>query len=107
MLMSQLFAPTLREVPADAEISSHQLMLRAGMMRRVASGIFTFLPLGQRVIAKVEAIIREEINRKGGQEVGLLLPAGVTGQDTDEVELEGDGARGAAGHHGIGPRVQQ
>lgn len=73
MLMSQLFAPTLREVPADAEISSHQLMLRAGMMRRVASGIFTFLPLGQRVIAKVEAIIREEMNRKGGQEVGLPI----------------------------------
>ena len=72
MRMSQLYAPTLREVPSEAEIVSHQLMLRAGLLRRSAAGIYTYLPLGLRVIRKVEAIIREEMNRIEGQE--LLLP---------------------------------
>jgi prolyl-tRNA synthetase len=72
MLMSQLYAPTLRETPAEAELASHRYMLRAGLMRRSAAGIYTFLPLGLRVVRKVEAIIREEMNRIGGQEV--LMP---------------------------------
>jgi prolyl-tRNA synthetase len=72
MRMSQLYSPTLREVPAEAEIVSHQLMLRAGMLRRSAAGIYTYLPLGLRVIRKVEEIIREEMNAIDGQEV--LLP---------------------------------
>ena len=72
MLMSQIFAPTLREVPKDAEIPSHQLMLRAGLIRKNAAGIYTYLPLGLRVIQKIKKIIREELNAKGGQE--LLLP---------------------------------
>ncbi|HHW71656.1 MAG TPA: proline--tRNA ligase [Firmicutes bacterium] len=72
MLMSQLYAPTLRETPAEAELVSHQLMLRAGFMRRSASGMYTFLPLGLRVIRKVEQIIREEMNAIMGQEV--LMP---------------------------------
>ena len=54
MRMSQLYAPTLREVPAEAEIVSHQLMLRAGLLRRSAAGIYTYLPLGLRVIRKVK-----------------------------------------------------
>ncbi len=70
--MSQLYSPTLREVPAEAEIASHKLMLRAGLLRRSAAGIYSFLPLGLRVIRKVEKIIREEMNAIGGQEV--LLP---------------------------------
>lgn len=70
--MSQLYAPTLRETPAEAELVSHQLMLRAGFMRRSASGMYTFLPLGLRVIRKVEQIIREEMNAIMGQEV--LMP---------------------------------
>ena len=70
--MSQLYSPTLRETPADAEIASHQLMLRAGLMRRSAAGMYAFLPLGLRAIRKVEQIIREEMNAIGGQEV--LLP---------------------------------
>src|SRR5690606_31571384 len=64
---------TLKEVPAEAEVVSHQLMLRAGMIRRVAAGIFTWMPLGVRVLRKVEAIVREEMNRAGALEV--LMPA--------------------------------
>ena len=70
--MSQLYSPTLRETPAEAEIVSHQLMLRAGLLRRAAAGVYTYLPLGLRAIRKVEQIIREEMDAIGGQEV--LLP---------------------------------
>jgi prolyl-tRNA synthetase len=73
MKRSQLFLPTIKDVPAEAEVISHQLMLRAGLIRRVAAGVYSYLPLGQRVIQKVSQIIREEMNRAGGQE--LLLPA--------------------------------
>ncbi|NNV04986.1 proline--tRNA ligase [Geobacillus sp. C56-T2] len=73
MRQSQAFIPTLREVPADAEVKSHQLLLRAGFIRQSTSGVYTFLPLGQRVLQKVEAIIREEMNRIGAME--LLMPA--------------------------------
>ena len=61
MRYSKYFLPTLREVPADAEVISHQLMLRAGMVRRIAAGIYDILPMGLRVIRKVENIIREEM----------------------------------------------
>ncbi len=73
----QLLLPTLREEPAEAEVESHKLMLRAGMIRKVAAGIYTFLPLGVRVMHKVERIIREEMNRAGAQEVlmSCVLPA--------------------------------
>ncbi len=69
--------PTLREDPADAEAISHKLMVRAGLVRQLASGIYVYLPLGQRVIDKVNAIIREEMNRIGGQEMTMpvLQPA--------------------------------
>lgn len=73
MLTSRYLLGTVKEVPADAEIISHQLMLRAGLIRRVAAGIYNWLPTGVRVIHKVEQIIREEMNRSGAQEV--LLPA--------------------------------
>ncbi len=73
MRLSALLAPTLREIPGEAEIASHQLMLRAGLMRKVAAGIYTFLPLGHRAIAKVEAIVREEMDREGCQEVRLPI----------------------------------
>ncbi|HHV99302.1 MAG TPA: proline--tRNA ligase [Clostridiaceae bacterium] len=77
MRVSQMFMPTLREVPAEAEIPSHQLMLRAGLMRKLASGIYSFLPLGYRTFRKIEQIIREEMNRAGAQELimSALLPA--------------------------------
>ena len=73
MRYSKLLLPTLKEIPAEAETVSHQLLLRAGMIRKVASGIYDYLPLGLRVLRKVEAIVREEMNRAGAQEV--LLPA--------------------------------
>ena len=72
MLMSQLYSPTLRETPSEAEIISHKLMLRAGLLRRSAAGMYTLLPLGLKVVRKVEQIIREEMNAIMGQEV--LLP---------------------------------
>lgn len=72
MKYSKLFAPTLREVPAEAEIASHQLMLRAGMMRKVASGVYTYLPLGWRTINKISDIVREEMNAANAQE--LMFP---------------------------------
>lgn len=72
MRVSELLAPTLREVPAEAEVISHILMLRAGMIRKGASGVYTYMPLGYRVIKKVMQIVREEMDNKGGQE--LMLP---------------------------------
>lgn len=72
MKTSQLLIPTLREDPGEAETVSHRLMLRAGLIRKVAAGIYTYLPLGLRVIKRVEQIIREEMNRAGAQEV--LMP---------------------------------
>lgn len=73
MRASQLLLSTLKETPADADIVSHQLMLRAGMIRRLSSGLYTWLPLGLRTLRKVENIVREEMNRAGAQEV--LMPA--------------------------------
>jgi prolyl-tRNA synthetase len=77
MRYSRYFLPTLREVPADAEVTSHQLMLRSGMVRRVAAGIYDILPMGLRVIRKVENIIREEMDRAGAHELFMpsILPA--------------------------------
>jgi len=71
MRMSQLFFQTLREAPAEADIASHQLMLRAGLVRQVAAGIFDYMPLGHRVKHKIEQIMREEMDAIGGQEVTL------------------------------------
>jgi len=73
MLFSRLLIPTLKENPAEAEAVSHRLLLRAGMIRKLASGIYNYLPVGLRVLRKVERIVREEMNRAGAQEV--LMPA--------------------------------
>ncbi len=73
MRWTQTLIPTLKETPADAEIRSHQLLVRAGLVRKVTAGLYTLLPLGLRVVRKVEAIIREEMNRAGALEV--LMPA--------------------------------
>ena len=72
MLFSKLVLPTLKEAPKEAEIISHKLMLRAGMIRKVASGVYTWLPLGLKVLRKVEEIVRSEMNKSGAQEV--LMP---------------------------------
>jgi prolyl-tRNA synthetase len=71
--MSRLLVRTLREAPADAEVASHQLLVRAGYIRRLASGVYSFLPLGLRVLQRVEQVIRQELDAAGCQE--LLLPA--------------------------------
>ena len=73
MRISQFPLQTMKDSPADAEVISHRLMLRAGMIRKLAAGLYTWLPLGLRVLRKVEAIIREEMNRAGALEV--LMPA--------------------------------
>ncbi len=73
MRQSNYFIPTLREVPSDAEIKSHQLLLRGGFIRQNAAGIYSYLPLGYTVVRKIENVIREEMNKAGGQE--LLMPA--------------------------------
>ncbi|HEX8000673.1 MAG TPA: proline--tRNA ligase [Pyrinomonadaceae bacterium] len=73
MRWSQFFIPTLREVPADAEVVSHRLLLRAGVIRQLSAGVYSYLPLAQRVALKITQILREEMNRIGGQE--FFLPA--------------------------------
>ena len=90
----KLLIPTMKEVPADAEVPSHQLMLRAGLMRKLASGTYTYLLLGQRTLLKVIQIVREEMNRAGAQEI--LMPSVhprelwiKTGRDADYGETLG------------------
>ena len=72
MRVSRFLLSTLKEAPAEAELASHRLMLRAGLIKRLAAGIYTWMPLGVRVLRKVEAIVREEMNRAGAIE--LLMP---------------------------------
>ena len=71
MKASQFFISTLKEAPADAEVASHQLMMRAGMIKKLGAGIYTYMPMGLRVIRKVEAIVREEMNRAGAIEMAM------------------------------------
>src|SRR5690554_4340838 len=73
MKQSTYLSPTLRDIPSDAEVTSHQLMLRAGLIRQSTSGVYSYLPLGLKALKKVENIIREEMNNAGAQE--LLMPA--------------------------------
>ena len=84
MRYSQYFIPTVKETPADAEVVSHQLMLRAGMVRKLAAGIYNYLPLGLRSIRKVENIVREEMNRAGAIE--LLMPTVIPAELWQESE---------------------
>ena len=91
MKLSKYFVPTLKEVPTDATVTSHILMLRAGMIRMLSAGIYSFLPLGYRVIRKVSQIIREEMDAIGGQEFHLpsLNPKEIW-DETGRVEAFGD-----------------
>jgi prolyl-tRNA synthetase len=90
MYYSKLFIPTQKQSPADAEVVSHKLMVRAGMIRQLAAGIYSILPIGLRVLKKVEQIIREEMNRIGGQEMFLpsIQPAELW-QESGRWELYG------------------
>ncbi|MDH4202494.1 MAG: proline--tRNA ligase [Phycisphaerae bacterium] len=94
MRYSQTLIPTVKEVPADAEIISHQLMLRAGLMRKLASGTYIYLPAGQRMLEKVMRIVREEMNRSGAQEITMPVVQPMelwqqTGRDVDYGETLG------------------
>ena len=73
MRVSQFFISTLKEAPAEAELISHKLMLRAGLIKRLGSGLYTWMPLGLRVLRKIEKIVREEMDKSGAVE--LLMPA--------------------------------
>lgn len=91
MYQSQYFIPTLKEIPNDAQMPSHQLMLRAGLVRQIAAGVFSWLPLGYKVLKKVQDILREEMDAIGGQE--FLLPAlnpKEIWEQTNRVEAMGD-----------------
>lgn len=91
MYQSQFFIPTLKEIPNDAQMSSHQLMLRAGLIRQIAAGVFSWLPLGYKVLKKIHDILREEMDAIGGQE--FLLPAlnpKEIWEQTNRVEAIGD-----------------
>jgi prolyl-tRNA synthetase len=91
MRVSQLLNPTLREVPAEAEIVSHQLMLRSGLIRKAAAGIYTYLPLGLRVLRKIEKIVREEMDAKGGQEILLpIIQPAEPWQETGRWDIYGE-----------------
>lgn len=83
MYLSKLFLPIIREDPKDAETISHKLMIKAGLIKQISSGIYTFLPLGQKILKKVENIIREEMNKIGAQE--LLMPALLPREPWDET----------------------
>lgn len=91
MKSSELFYPTLREVPSEAEIISHQLLLRAGFIRKASGGVYNYLPLAYRVIRKIEKIVREEMDKAGGQEVlmPIIQPAELW-QKSGRWELYGD-----------------
>ena len=91
MKASQFFVSTLKEAPADAEVVSHRLMTRAGMIKKLGAGIYTYMPMGLRVIRKVEAIVREEMNRAGAVELTMpvIQPAELW-QETGRFEKMGD-----------------
>jgi prolyl-tRNA synthetase len=90
MKASQFFISTLKEAPADAEVASHKLMMRAGMIKKLGAGIYTYMPMGLRVIRKVEAIVREEMNRAGAVELSMpvVQPAELW-QETGRFEKMG------------------
>lgn len=91
MRVSQLYAPTLREVPAEAEVVSHQLMLRAGLIRKAAGGFYTYLPLAWRVLKKIEEIVREEMDAKGGQELAMpIVQPAEMWQETGRWDVYGE-----------------
>ena len=91
MRTSKLYAPTLRQTPAEAEVPSHQLMLRAGFIRKVAGGVYTYLPLAWRTLRKIEQIIREEMDAKDGQELALpILQPAELWKETGRWEVFGE-----------------
>jgi prolyl-tRNA synthetase len=101
MKASQFFISTLKEAPADAEVVSHKLMMRAGMIKKLGAGIYTLMPMGLRVVQKVEAIVREEMNRAGAVELSMpvVQPAELW-QETGRFEKMGPELLRIADRHG-------
>ena len=90
MKASQFFISTLKEAPADAEIVSHQLMMRAGLIKKLGAGIYNYMPMGLRVIRKVEAIVREEMTRAGAIEMSMpVIQPAEFWQETGRFEKMG------------------
>ncbi|MDD7677555.1 MAG: proline--tRNA ligase [Anaerovibrio sp.] len=112
MRTTNLYAPTLRETPAEAEVRSHQLMLRAGMIRKAAGGLYTYLPLAWRTIKKIEQIIREEMDEAGGQEISMPIvqPAEIW-QESGRWSVYGDEMFRVRDRHGrqfcLGPTHEE
>ena len=91
MKASQFLISTLRDAPADAEVVSHKLMMRAGMIKKVGAGIYTYMPIGLRVIRKVEAIVREEMNRAGAIECTMpVVQPGDLWRETGRFDKMGE-----------------
>jgi len=95
MKMSQLFSQTLRETPSEAEVVSHQLLLRAGYVRQVASGVFSYLTLALRTLKKIEIILREEMEAIGGQEIlmPVVQPADLWKESGRWLEIDAEMSR--------------
>ena len=90
MRASEFLLSTLKETPSDAEVASHQLMLRAGLIRRVAAGIYNWMPLGLRVLRKVEQVVREEMERAGALELSMpVVQPGELWEESGRWELYG------------------
>ena len=112
MRTTNLYAPTLRETPAEAEVRSHQLMLRAGMIRKAAGGLYTYMPLAWRTIKKIEQIIREEMDEAGGQEISMPIvqPAEIW-QESGRWSVYGDEMFRVRDRHGrqfcLGPTHEE
>lgn len=103
MLFSNVYAPTLREVPAEAEIPSHQLLLRAGFIRKSAGGVYSYLPLAWKVLRKIEAIVREEMDAKGSQELAMpIIQPEEIWQESGRWQVYGDEMWRLKDRHGRG-----
>ena len=112
MKASQLYAPTLRESPAEAELISHKLMYRAGLIRKAAGGLYSYLPLGWRVIKKISQIIREEMDAEGGQEIMMpILQPSEIWQESGRWQVYGDEMMRMRDRHGrefcLGPTHEE
>ena len=112
MRATNLYAPTLRETPAEAEVKSHQLMLRAGMIRKAAGGLYTYMPLACRTLKKIMQIVREEMDEAGGQEIAMpIVQPSEIWQETGRWSVYGDEMFRVADRHGrqfcLGPTHEE
>ena len=112
MKATNLYAPTLRESPAEAEVISHKLMLRAGLIRKAAGGVYSYLPLGWRTIRKIQQIIREEMDAAGGQEIAMpIIQPSELWKESGRWEVYGDEMMRMKDRHGrefcLGPTHEE